>query len=256
MTYISSSAECPQCGDNHKGKPFCTYANGVHCFSCGFTQSYDRTFSVPEQRTFSIPEIPDSCFNPSKFSIINLLWLNKYYVTNEDIIKHQISEAPDGALVFCTVEKGKVVHYQKRWNTTPRRILSYGPKTPAISSIGSSTIALVEDYVSYVRLSKYIDVACLWGTKASYEFLNSLLTYEKILVWLDNDKDKETNSGQIAANKICNSLNSILSFKLRRRGFGNTHIPKIELKVTDCDPKAYSPSELEQILGASHAIRQ
>lgn len=252
MTYLSSSSECPKCGGNHKGKPFCAYENGYHCFSCGYTKTYDRTYSIFEQRKLSIPEFPDNSLLKCKmddFTLINKLWLNKYYITKDDVIKYNIQEAPNGALIFCAVINGEVAHYQTRLNTTPRYITSKGQKVPAVSFTDSSTIVLVEDFVSHIRVGKYFDAACLWGTKASYTFLESLLSYTKILVWLDNDAQKETNSGQIAAKKICNSLESILSYKNRRYGFGNINLPVVMNMVTDADPKYYSPSELEELLG-------
>jgi len=256
MTYLRSSKSCEKCGDNHRGKPFCFYEDGYHCFSCGYTKSYDRSFSVREQRTIDIPGLTDVKSRLAEFSLDNQLWLNKYFITQEEINKYNIKEAPDGALVFCTIEDDKVVHYQKRFNTVPRRITSYGAKVPSISSIESDSIAIVEDYLSHIRAGKYIDTACLWGTKCSYEFLKGLLNYKNILVWLDNDHTKEINSGQISAKKICKDLNSVLGFKLRRYGFGHVQIPNVILVVTDKDPKAYSPSEIKIILENHHALHK
>ena len=254
MTFLQSYRECPQCGDNHKGKPFCTYEDGYHCFSCGYTKSYDRSFSVREQRTIDIPGLTDVKSIMSAFSLENQLWLNKYFITQQEINKYNIKEAPDGALIFCNVENNVVKHYQKRYNTVPRRILSCGKKEPSISSIESDSVAIVEDYISHIRVGRYIDTVCLWGTKCSYDFLKGLLNYKNILVWLDNDNTKEINSGQESAKKICNILNSVLALKIRRYGFGNIDLPKVKLVVTDKDPKAYSPSEIKLILENNHAL--
>ena len=257
MTYLSSHKECPSCGDNHKGNPYCLYENGAHCFSCGYTKSYDRSFSIQESRKVSIPELPNLKSRMEEFTLENQLWLNKYYITKDHVGQYHISEAPDGALVFCNIDNnGDVTHYQMRYNTIPRRILSKGPKTPSISSIEASTIVLVEDYLSHIRVGELFDTACLWGTKASYDFLKSLLPYTTILVWLDNDSQKEINSGQIAAKKICKMLESILRLERRRFGFGGRQLPTIINIATDNDPKVYSPSEIKNILGACDAIPQ
>ena len=248
MTYLSNSAECPACGSDHKGKPYCTYENGVHCFSCGYTKSYDRTFSVSESRIQPIPDQPQAKSNPAEFSLHNLAWLNRYYVTSHEIKKHHIMEAQNGALIFCTIENNEIVHYQTRLNIPNRIILSYGTKIPARYSIGSSTVILVEDFISYVRLSEFSDVICLWGTKTSYKLLESLLNYSKVLVWLDNDTTKQTNSGQEGAKIICKMFKHVIQCKEEKFGFGNLQLPDITNIITNCDPKCYSPSELKRIL--------
>ena len=250
MTYLTNSADCPSCGDQHKGKPYCTYENGVHCFSCGYTKSYDRTFSISESKIPAILAEPNAKSNPAEFSLENLAWLNKYYISNDDIRKHHILEAENGALIFCTIQDNKIVHYQTRLNKPTRIILSHGTKIPAKSSIESDIVVLVEDFISYIRLSEICDVICLWGTKTSYEVLNSLLNYANILVWLDNDYSKQTNSGQENAKIICKNLSNILQFKLKKFGFGDIQLPKVTNIVTSSDPKCYSPSELRQILGS------
>jgi len=250
MTYLYNSADCPACGSDHKGKPYCTYENGVHCFSCRYTKSYDRTFSISESRIQPIPDQPDAKSNPAEFSLENLVWLNKYFIMKEDITKHHILEAQNGALIFCTIQNNKIVHYQTRLNIPKRIILSYGTKIPAHNRIGSSTVVLVEDFISYIRLSELCDVVCLWGTKTSYNFLESLLTYSKVLVWLDNDQAKETNSGQENAKIICKMLQHVIQCKLSKFGFGDIEVPKVTNIVTNCDPKCYSPSEIKKILGS------
>jgi len=249
MTFLTASADCPSCGSQHKAKPFCIYENGVHCFSCGYTKSYDRTFSIAQEtrtKNTNFPELNE--MKSHNFSLDNLQWLNKYYVTPELVRKHSIYEAPDGALIFCVTKDGEVVHYQKRYIRENRLILSYGPKTPLITSIGSDTVAIVEDPLSGIRVGEHCDSVCLWGTKTSYEFLKSLLNYKKILVWLDNDHTKQTNSGQVAAKKICNMLESVIRLRLRRYGFGGLEVPEVVNCVTSCDPKCYSPSEIKIIV--------
>ncbi len=255
MTYLSSDKACPSCGDNHKGKPFCTYENGVHCFSCGYTIKYDRSFAARENRPVEIPEIPDACFNPSKFSVNNLIWLNKYFITINDIYKYNIAESSDGALIFSNMENQQVTHYQLRYNTVPRVIRSHGKKIPSISSVGALTIVLVEDYISHIRVGRSFDTACLWGTKISYDWLETILHYENIVIWLDNDKDKEINSGQEAAKKICKMLNRVIQLKQGKFGFGGIRVPKVHIKITDNDPKCYSDSEIEEILGEFYAAK-
>ncbi len=248
MTVLTSYKECPKCGDNHKAKPFCIYENGYHCFSCGYTKNADRSFSTRDFQV-NIPKIPDCTFNPDKFLLENLKQLAKWYITKEDLVKHHIGECPNGSIVFPNIIDGVVVFYQQRWYF-PRRVLSGGSKIPMLSSIQSHRLVIVEDPISYIRLSNECDVVCLWGTKAPFCSLKQWFNdYTEIRVWLDNDASKETNSGQIAANKICNILKSVLSFNKRKFGFGGKDLAVIKNIVTELDPKCYSPYELREILG-------
>lgn len=258
MTYLSSSAECVNCGSQHRGKPFCTYTNGVHCFSCGYTKSYDRSFTTRDIQgdTPRYPDIPNCNWEPSKFSIINLKWLSKYYVDDKIIRQFRIGETTNNGLVFPYIIGGSVVCYQTRWNVEPRLIVSRGAKVPAVFAVCESrTLVLVEDFISAIRVAEHCHSVCLWGTKAQYKDLQEWFNkYDNILVWLDNDSTKRTNSGQEAAKKICKTLNDVLSYNKRRYGFGLDREVTFSNIVTEHDPKMYSPSEIREIIGANHAI--
>lgn len=249
MTYISSHKECPNCGGEHKGKPFCTYPNGYHCFSCGFSKNADRSFLIREIQP-TVPEFPDSIWNPNAFSLQNLAWLLEYYVSDSEIRKFRIGETLDGALIFPYIVGNQVICYQTRLNSTPRRIQSYGAKVPALfSNQESRTLVIVEDFISAIRVAEQTDAVCLWGTKAPFLSLQEWIKkYDSIVVWLDNDNSKETNSGQIAAKKICETLERILYFRNRKRGFGGGDQKEIKNLATEMDPKCYSNNELKNIL--------
>src|SRR4051812_35191659 len=107
MTYLSSSSECPQCGSGHKGKPFCIYEDGHHCFSCGHHKRGNRGFSIRESR-ISIPTLPKVTFNPEQFSLHNLTELAKWYITKEDLRSHHIGQSEDGGVVFPNIVDDKV----------------------------------------------------------------------------------------------------------------------------------------------------
>lgn len=257
MTFLTSSADCPSCSNQHKGKPFCTYENGVHCFSCGYTRSYDHGFTIQNGRNVNPmrTEFPNCITDPAKFSLVNLKWLTKYYVDATLIRKFRIAETKNGGLILPYYKDDALVCSQTRWNTEPRMIISHGAKVPALFAIRESrTLVIVEDFISAIRCAEHCHSVCLWGTKVSYDYLKLWFKqYDTILVWLDNDYTKQTNSGQIAANKICNMLNDILQSNNRRYGFGRVQEKTIRRVVTDCDPKAYSPSELNEAIGATHA---
>ena len=250
MSFLSSHASCPSCGGGHRGRPFCIYPNGYHCFSCGYSKNADRSFSYQDTRP-SIPEQPECEWEPTRFSLENRQWLMKYYIEDELIRKYRIGQTAQGALLFPYIVGGIVVCYQTRLNGVTRRIQSFGAKAPALFLGGNDTLVIVEDFLSAIRIAEHADSVCLWGTKAPFLSLQEWASqYAIILVWLDNDAAKETNSGQIAANKICKTLNSVLSFNNRKYGFGGRAKVIVKNIITDNDPKEFSPSEIKQIIGA------
>lgn len=255
MTYLTSSAECPSCGSDHKGKPYCEYTNGVHCFSCGYTKTYDRSFTVGKTRRTTYMQFPTACFDYEKFSLVNKKWLAKYYVDGSKCSEFNIGETNNSGLILPYYDSLDLVCYQIRWNLEPRVIVSKGSKVPALFAIRESrTLCIVEDFISAIRVAEHCHSVCLWGTKAPFLSLKEWFNkYDRILVWLDNDNIKETNSGQEAANKICNSLYSMLSLYQMRYAFGEIGTKLIKNVVTSQDPKCYSPTELKEIIGATHA---
>lgn len=245
---ISNHKECPKCGDDHKGKPFCIYENGFHCFSCGYSHKGDRSFTraVPVFRSANLPDIN---YNPSTFTVEAYRWLVQYYMTDDTIRCNNIGQAKDGSIVMPFVVDGVVVCWQQRWLGEERRFMTGGTKTPAMSSVHSDTVVIVEDFISFCRVSQITDCVCLFGTNLPDSTAQYLFNkYSNILVWLDNDTTKETNSGQKAAKKICKKFQSILAYKQRQFSFGGVDYPVVTNIATDQDPKCYSPTQLRSLL--------
>jgi len=251
-SYISNSVDCPNCGIEHKGKPFCTYDNGHHCFSCGFTVKYDKSYSPIIPKQYTIPDLVNITFNVNKFSLSNQTWLYKYYLDEFTIREYSIAQdMDDGALIFPNIQNEQIVGYTKRYNKDGRKIYHYGEKVPYTASTGSSRCLVVEDYVSCIRLAKYQDVVCLWGTKINSSYLEQLLQkYAILTIWLDNDHEKEINSGQLAYEKIVLASTYLLNKHKRLYGWGCKSLCRLDHICTDMDPKCYSPTELRSILNA------
>lgn len=248
MKALANSATCPNCGGGHKSKPFCTYEDGYHCFSCGFSKRGDRSFSVREQLTVEAPGYPDDIIRqPCNFGVQNLKWLYERGLTDSDIQEFSIGEHDDHLILPCIIDN-ILVHYQRR-RINPRVITTHGEKHPLLTeSANKNSLVIVEDLISHIRVVKngYTSL-CLFGTKMLYEDVQKFSEYRNILVWLDNDHMKETNSGQIAAKKICKSFDNVLSYKYRQRSF-STKDYTIKNIVTDKEPKEMLNSEIRRVL--------
>jgi hypothetical protein len=237
---ISNSKECPSCGGGHKSRPFCRYENGWYCFSCGYTKTFNNGFVIHEQRNV-IPDWPEASSRLAEFSLEAQLWLAKYNITEQDVRDYNIYYTDDNSLIYAVLEPQ--LFYQKR-KMDERIITTYGQKLTTLLEVSSICLVIVEDYISAINVHKAgYNALCLWGTKIAYKELEAWFKkFDKCLVWLDNDAEKQTNSGQDAAKKIINMGHSILYNKF---GFSNKTINNI---VSDKDPKCYTKTEIKVLV--------
>lgn len=52
-----------------------------------------------------------------------------------------------------------------------------------------SVCVVVEDYLSFIRCSKFVSTVCLFGTSMSHAVVKALSTYDKVIIFLDNDNN-------------------------------------------------------------------
>jgi DNA primase len=246
MQALRNYAECPKCGGNHKARPFCIYEDGEHCFSCGHTKS--RQMWLPgERKQYNAPEFPDSSNRLEEFSLEAQMWLAKFNMDASAVREQRIHYKHEtNSLVFPSFDADEnLVCYQER-NMKERYITTKGEKKPH-KIVGSNTevVVLVEDFISAVRVnsSGYTSI-CLWGTKFNYnEIDEEFKKHSIILVWLDNDSTKQTNSGQEAAKKIMGMGKHLLWNK-----YGFSFEKSIANIVTDKDPKYYVDSDIKNFI--------
>lgn len=252
MKALSNSGECPSCGGGHKSRPFCVYENGCYCFSCGYGKSVDKGYTIKTVKTPTSPDWPDAVSNVADFTIAVQKWLARFGITNEMCRKHKILSCDDDSVIYINCDSsGALISYQRRWIASEtRKIITRGVKTPSVllseNSDDTKTFVICEDFLSSIRVSKIFDTVCLWGTKIEYTFLQDLLKrYDRCLVWLDNDKQKEVNSGQIAAEKICKTARSILNYRYKAKSF-SAKTQEVFNIISDLDPKCYTDTEIKE----------
>lgn len=214
---ISRSTSCPYCGSEHFNLCYTVYDNGDYCFSChkghrkgaqhyAFRQTKESV--VEESRNLVLPLHTSK---PSEFSVTALEFLYSYYLSDKDIIDSKIlyCEAQDGrneSLLFTIEnEEGQIIEYQRRF--FPKSFFSSSGMKKTLflttSNGDSSTLCLVEDYISAIRLSKHVHTLCLFGTDLRADALRYILEggYTNIIIMLDPDKP-----GQDAASCIENKI--------------------------------------------------
>jgi len=99
------------------------------------------------------------------------------------------------------------------------------------SNQGTADLTVVEDALSFIRVSRLTSCVCLFGTSISDGVLNMVRdNHTKFNVWLDND------NRQVKLKQV--------SLKNKLELFGSVRLIK-----TDKDPKLHSDDELKEVLG-------
>ncbi len=252
MKALSNSAVCPNCGSGHKSKPFCLYDNGYFCFSCNYAKSADRSFTnITREIQTNTPDFPEAISDYNDFPIAVKRWLLERGVGESLCRKHSIMCCEDNSVIYINLDdEGKLISYQQRWILSKeRRIITKGVKTPTLlNEVGSGFLVVVEDYLSAIRVAEQYDCLCLWGTTLNYSSLKEICKqYDKIFLCLDNDHDKEINSGQEAAKILAQKIQKEMENSFYYRGF-TLYSKKFVNIVAEKDLKYYTDSEIRNII--------
>jgi len=259
---ISKSTSCVQCGDDHLNQCFCVYTNGAYCFSCGYSTFNSKvSYSFKEKiEQFNSLYIPSNLVtNQKEFSLETNKWLTKYGIYSNLIKKYKIMYCPydefvtnsgiefkGESLIFPVIENGNIHGYQRRFFPN-KSYLSVGNINVAFvasnnNQTNNTTIILVEDFISCIRVGDVEDCLCLFGTKLKQEYIDSILRYENIIIWLDGDKP-----GQEAAAKIFQKLYDIIKHRCKLNAY-NSKSYNLKIITTEKDPKEYVSTELKHYI--------
>lgn len=250
---------CPQCaalGKDRHGDNLVRYDDGhAFCFSC----LYREWPKVPVLRNLQrkIFGYQNAAGHVSLEEYLGELtfalpdnaagWLNKYGLTEAEIIRNQIQWSPDKqSLVLPMIDGhtqaicGASCRYFGPNKDHPKYInyyLANKPKDPyALAKepprgTELSALVLVEDMVSAIKVARKTPCLPLMGTNVSHDLFGRLVglsTFHRkpIVVWLDPDKHQ-------------------LSIQHARRfqQFGDAYAV-----ISDKDPKYYSTEEINDIL--------
>lgn len=245
---ISRSNNCPYCGDEHSNSCFVVYDDGHKCFSCGHTFKHSTDFYAFRPDTGFKPIVKDLGeveYNPNKFSNKVLEWLYTYYVYDSDIKKFfigwiQTSTAYNESLIFHI----DCENYQRRffpkafYSTLDMHKIIFQPNTEG------ECIVLVEDFISCIRLSKFIPCICLFGTSLKSPQLQYILkNFSYIYIWMDGDEP-----GIKASNNIVKQLSKTFNNKVKYTPllYKSLYIEEI---LKDFSPKEVCDETIKNVLG-------
>lgn len=239
MSIFVQHKPCPKCGSRDN---LAVYTDHEYCFGCGYVLFYnyhERRLNNVKEQAQKIVSLPEDVapYLPAEADT----WLKKYGLTQRELIDNRVVWSESRKLLifpyfgdrnflwgwqgryFGTDEKhpkwtgkGNFKEQIKVWNPLTR------PK--------DSSIILVEDIISTIKLSRIYNSSCLFGSSINYnKYINIYNTNKpkELIIWLDKDKRKESY---------------IYSYKLNNIGV------KSRVISTELDPKCYSTEELRTII--------
>lgn len=232
---------CPKC---HSRNNLGVWSDGHKwCFGCGhyeaptgYSYEYVRRVLLSDRKAPAPLQLPpDASFTIPEEA---RMWLLKYFIIKEDIVEHNIRYSEqEKALIFQVRNPThELIFYQMRlFRPGPKYLTkgSLGDHLPVIKMSQDyldpvSKLVIVEDYISAIRVSEWMDAMPLFGSHLNKKTATRLShLYNDIYIWLDKDKAKEA-----------------MKFKKEYEAL----FDKCNVVITDLDPKEYPSNDIYDYL--------
>lgn len=233
-SHLLYKTRCPACAENGKdrsGDNLGVYSDGhSYCFSCGFSSAgstANKLRTMAHRATKEIPTLPEDISNTLGENAER--WLLRYFRTKEDFPKCLWSEQEQK--LYFMLEGGAFQYRYFGDNKEHPKWVGYGitENLIHITGVGSTSLVLVEDLISAVKVGHISPTLCLFGSNISLKRLATLklLGYNEVIIWLDWDKKEYA----IKASQLAQSIG-------------------LQSRVihTKLDPKDYSTEEIRELL--------
>ena len=231
---------CPSC---HSKDNLAIYTDHEWCWSCSrlvFYNYHPRRINDVKDTEVKIVSLPEDI--AGYIPAVAHDWIKKYDLTLKELYENNVvwSESRQLLLFPLFDDKHFLWGYQGRYFGSDPKHPKWTSKGnyknlgkvyhPPLTTPKDSSIILVEDVISAIKISRTTPCLCLFG---SFVDLNKICTIYKekhpknFIIWLDKDKEKESRLYSLQLNKI--------------------GIPTSVISTT-LDPKSYSSNEIEQEL--------
>ncbi len=200
MARYVGHTNCPRCGSRDN---LANYDDGSSwCFGCrlyvpaeGIAVNVARRKYGPvaglDSSLAQIAELPRDV--SPKLNGDALEWLQSYDLREDEIRRHAIVWSDEKELlIFPVLKNGVCVFWMGRYFPARKpKTYNEGNTTPKLCGASKSTekVAVVEDIVSAIKVSRHVPCVCLFGTNLQVDLVNKLKDmYGSLYVWLDSDK--------------------------------------------------------------------
>lgn len=251
---IRVNHESPDCSGQSKSLKIERKEDGTisaHCFRCGQSGWFSPDFyrakealrnnrqagnksSKPSSR-FTYPS--DATGSTSEWPAYARNWIRQYGLSNNEITENGISYSPYFDRLYFDVfdTNGKSGFASRRlseYDEKPKWLyFADGGIWQGVSPNDQktdSTLVLVEDIVSAIKIRRLEDALALLKTTINVDTMTKLFAYKHFIIWLDND-NRQVKLNQL---KLANRLSTL----------GTTRV------VHSTDPKNLSMNEIREIL--------
>lgn len=233
---MTSRTACELCKASKSVKSF---EDGTYCFACQEMSTEKKIKTIHRDvKSLSIPNMA--------MEHRSLLWeqhalgyMSRYNISSEDVNKHDLYYSEEyGRIVFpmkytvSRIPPEKEVLFvwmrsttqQPKWLLAGKYLTLY--KCSKNKEKQTKGLCIVEDPISCVRVSNFVDCIALGSTSCSKEHLYmAIKDYDEISIWLDGDR-----AGIEGAVKLRDRL------KL---------LKKVRIIYTKQDPKDYNNQEIK-----------
>lgn len=201
---ILSQGACPKCPSSDA---YTEYEDGHGwCFSCRYYKPAKITSLQQVANTFQTKSQDDNVNLPHDFSkeipVIPLTWLKKYGLTTAEIENNYWgwSESSKQLIIPFFDSDGNILGWQGRYFPVQKIKCNTKGNVNDILAIfesgsGRDDIVVVEDCVSAIKVSRYIDTMALLGSHLSLaKAIRLSKMYRNLFIWLDADKIKDATT--------------------------------------------------------------
>lgn len=185
---------CPKCAENGRdkhGDNLGVYNDGhSYCYSCGWGSTgstANKLRNMAHRAAKEIPTLPEDI--TTDLAKPGYSWLLTYF---PDANFPRCLWSEQEQKLYFMLEGGA---YQYRYfgdNKEHPKWVGYGitENLMHITGVGSTSLVLVEDIISAVKVGHITPTLCLFGSNISLKRLATLklLGYNEVIIWLDWDK--------------------------------------------------------------------
>lgn len=196
MSKLLSTSRCPKCesrGQDRRGDNLAEYADGWHCFSCGYRKPKRSLSNLKRLEAFSEVRPCDGITLEKKLPLDALKWLSAYDLTFNEMenFRYANKRVKNGYEIQCNLLV--LIHSDTYWlarnlDNIGLRYLSSGDKPFLIYGNNPDVVVIVEDVISAIKVARVASSVPMLGSSFKLHYGDELKRFGKVVLWGDRDK--------------------------------------------------------------------
>jgi len=221
---------CPKCSSRDN---LAEYANNFYCFGCGFTEQKKDLLSLRKRLDASKEvRVCNGITLQKELPLEAKKWLLGYSLTLDEMQQFNYSKErvinnetrPCNLLVLINTDD----YWLARNLDGGTRYLSSGIKPYTEYGHSDDTLVFVEDVISAVKVGRVATAVPMLGAAVLRDWWKHTTPYKRVILWGDRDKASQNITLAKRASELIGK--------------------RVEVIVTEKDPKEYSTSDINNYL--------